>query len=95
MELETINKLYLELSQIATAKTAKEIKLEAELHAATRVNTPDPTLPALDPDAPKRDILIRVAVAENFEKRLDNQYMVEREIHADRWQWEWATPNQS
>ena len=29
MELETVNKLYLELSQIATARTAKEIALEA------------------------------------------------------------------
>ena len=28
MELETVNKLYLELSQFATAKTAREIKLE-------------------------------------------------------------------
>ena len=28
MELETINRLYLELSQVATAKTAKEIALE-------------------------------------------------------------------
>ena len=28
MELETINRLYLELSQFATAKTAKEIALE-------------------------------------------------------------------
>jgi hypothetical protein len=31
MELEAINKLYLELSQIATAKTAREIKLENEI----------------------------------------------------------------
>jgi hypothetical protein len=31
MELETINKLYLELSQVATAKTAKERSLEAKL----------------------------------------------------------------
>lgn len=31
MELEIINKLYLELSQVATAKTAKEIELEIEL----------------------------------------------------------------
>ncbi len=31
MELEAINKLYLELSQIATAKTAKEIALENRL----------------------------------------------------------------
>ena len=28
MELETINKLYLELSQIATAKTKRELELE-------------------------------------------------------------------
>ena len=36
MELETINRLYLELSQFATAKTAREIALEkqvAELQA--------------------------------------------------------------
>ena len=31
MELETINKLYLELSQIATAKTKRELALEAAL----------------------------------------------------------------
>ena len=31
MELETINKLYLELSQIATATTAKERKMTVEL----------------------------------------------------------------
>ena len=30
MELETVNKLYLELSQVATAKTAKEIDLVKE-----------------------------------------------------------------
>ena len=31
MELETINKLYLELSQVATATTEKEFKLRAAL----------------------------------------------------------------
>jgi len=31
MELETINKLFLELSQFATAKTARELALEKEL----------------------------------------------------------------
>lgn len=30
MELETVNKLFLELSQFATAKTARELKLEAD-----------------------------------------------------------------
>jgi hypothetical protein len=34
MELETINKLYLELSQVATAKTAREIELENLLRSA-------------------------------------------------------------
>lgn len=52
--------------------------------------TPDPTLPPLDPDAPRRAILVRVEVAADFERRLDNQWMVEREIHADRWSWDWA-----
>jgi len=31
MELETLNKLYLELSQFATAKTQKEIDLEKRI----------------------------------------------------------------
>ncbi len=34
MELETINKLYLELSQVATAKTARELELEDLLTSA-------------------------------------------------------------
>lgn len=37
MELETINKLYLELSQIATAKTARELKLEELLRSACAI----------------------------------------------------------
>lgn len=34
MELEIINKLYLELSQFATAKTARELELEDLLRSA-------------------------------------------------------------
>jgi hypothetical protein len=34
MQLETINKLFLELSQVTTAKTARELALEAELKDA-------------------------------------------------------------
>ena len=34
-ELETINNLYLELSQFATAKTARELQLEQALADAT------------------------------------------------------------
>jgi len=37
MELDTINKLYLELSQIATAKTAREIELRNVLERANDV----------------------------------------------------------
>ena len=36
MELETINKLYLELSQITTATTAREILLQKKLAEAQR-----------------------------------------------------------
>lgn len=36
MELETVNKLYLELSQVTTAKTARELELE-DLLASARV----------------------------------------------------------
>ena len=36
MELEIINKLYLELSQVATAKTAKEIRLMKEVDAQAK-----------------------------------------------------------
>jgi hypothetical protein len=34
MELETINRLYLELSQVATANTAREVKLRDQRNSA-------------------------------------------------------------
>jgi len=37
MELETLNKLYLELSQVATAKTARELELEDLLISARAI----------------------------------------------------------
>jgi hypothetical protein len=52
--------------------------------------TPDTTLPPLVPDDPRRKMLISIEVSANFEKRLDNQWEVEREINADRWSWQWA-----
>lgn len=54
------------------------------------MNTPDSSLPPLDLVTPRRKMVITIEVAEDFEKRLDNQWMVEREIHADRWSWRWA-----
>ena len=53
--------------------------------------TPNPDLPAIAGAAPKRRMLITIEVAEDFEKRLDNQWTVEREIHADRWNWKWES----
>ncbi len=52
--------------------------------------TPDTSLPPLDPNAPRRKMLVEIEVSADFEKRLDNQWMVEREINADRWSWRWA-----
>ena len=37
MELETVNKLFLELSQVATAKTARELELEDLLISARAI----------------------------------------------------------
>ena len=37
MELDTINKLYLELSQVATAKTKRELELEELLRSACAI----------------------------------------------------------
>jgi hypothetical protein len=37
MELETVNKLYLELSQVTTAKTARELELEELLSSARTI----------------------------------------------------------
>jgi len=37
MELETINKLFLELSQVATAKTKRELELEELIRSACAI----------------------------------------------------------
>lgn len=51
---------------------------------------PNPNcLPPLT-DGPRRKMLIEIEVGADFEKRLDNQWEVEREIRADRWNWRWA-----
>lgn len=34
-------------------------------------------------------MVVTIDVAADFEKKLDNQWMVEREIAADRWSWTW------
>lgn len=50
--------------------------------------TPNTSLPPMG-EGPRRRMVITIEVTEDFERRLDNQWMVEREIHADRWCWKW------
>lgn len=51
--------------------------------------TPNGNLPPLNPSTQRRKMLIEVEVGADFESRFDNQWEVEREIHADRWSWKW------
>jgi hypothetical protein len=67
-----------------TAKAAWEASRKAD-------STPNTSLPPLVPDGPRRRMLIEIEVSANFEKRLDNQWEVEREINADRWLWHWKS----
>lgn len=50
--------------------------------------TPNAKLPPIGGPL-RRKIVIEVEVPADFESRLDNQWTVEREIHADRWNWNW------
>jgi hypothetical protein len=58
-----------------------------------QLQTPNASLPPLGGDGPRREILVRVSVPENWESSLDMQWVLEREIHADRWSWSWP-PNE-
>jgi hypothetical protein len=51
-----------------------------------QLQTPNASLPPLG-DGPRRSILVTVSVPENWESRLDMQWVLEREIAADRWSW--------
>lgn len=43
-------------------------------------------------DGPRCNIVVTVSVPSDWEHRLDMQQILEREIHAERWSWNWA-PN--
>ncbi len=86
---------------LAAAKSVLETHLdpdvepEATLDYVARIidchfATPNTALEPLDPTAARRKMLVEIEVAADFEKRLDNQWMVEREIAAGRWNWRWA-----
>ncbi len=57
--------------------------------APPQARTPDASLPPLDPTTPKRTMLVTVEVPEDWERRFDMQWVLEREINADRWAWNW------
>lgn len=40
-------------------------------------------------EGPRRKLLVEVEVPTNWEDRLDMQWVLEREIRADRWSWHW------
>lgn len=62
----------------------------ANSNVLSKVGTPDATLPRLNPNPERRKMQITIEVGADFGRRLDNQWEVEREIAADRWNWTWA-----
>lgn len=56
-------------------------------------NMPNPKLPPLG-GWPRRRIFVEIEVPADFPDRLDMQWVVEREIRADRWQWGWKKTKQ-
>lgn len=68
-------------------------------YAAMLAAAPSPTAPPSTPNAslpllgegPRTKIQITVEVPPNRPNRLDMQWVLEREIHADRWAWNWPT----
>lgn len=46
----------------------------------------DSSLPPIG-EGPRKPIKIEISVPVDWEQRLDMQSVVEREVHADRWQW--------
>jgi hypothetical protein len=65
------------------SKTFNILNLDAPLQ------TPDSSLSPIDPKKSRRKISIEIEVPFDFDNRLDMQWVVEREIQADRWNWEW------
>lgn len=59
MQLETINRLYLELSQFATAQTSKELALRGQLDAVDQALWPEGKPANYEPD---RAVRIRALV---------------------------------
>lgn len=76
-------------TQLAAAPDAKPTVAQLSPCIDACLRTPNASLPPLDPTAARRKMVITIEVAADFEKRLDNQWMVEREIAADRWTWQW------
>lgn len=58
------------------------------LRSELPTSTPNSALPPIG-DGPRRNLVVTVSVPENWESRLDMQWVLEREIHSDRWSWTW------
>jgi hypothetical protein len=76
----------------ALLDNADLVEYAANLTLAGPGKTPNASLPPIG-EGPRRKMLVTIEVPADFEKRLDNQWVVEREIHADRWNWKWADYN--
>ncbi len=61
MELEIINKLFLELSQVTTAKTAKELALQRQLDAVDAILWPNGNKP--EHYEPERAVRLRAILS--------------------------------
>lgn len=60
---------------------------------ASEPHTPNASLPPLG-EGPRVKIHVTVEVPSDWEQRLDMQWVLEREIHADRWSWNWPQAQQ-
>lgn len=68
---------------------------EKDMNPKDHSHSPDPNLPPIG-DGPRRKMLLEIEVTADFEKRLDNHWMILCEVHADRYRWRWAdAPNSS
>ena len=66
---------------------------QAPAAQASEPTTPNASLPPIG-EGPRAKIHVTVEVPSDWERRLDMQWVLEREIHADRWSWNWPQAQQ-
>lgn len=75
--------------EMRRAGTAANDGIVSDIYRAMLAAAPQPPSAQAEPTI---DINIKIAVPANWSNRLDMQWIVEREIHADRWSWSYAAP---